>query len=89
MATLLFREKKPPSATRKCPWIPRVGLYIDFGNFVFGFRQISLLEAMLNLPERGITMAQLLKVLKEQAQDIQFPSLKKREILDTSFKTID
>ena len=46
MATLLFLEKKPPSATRKCPWIRRVGFfYIDFDNFDFGFRQISLLEA--------------------------------------------
>jgi hypothetical protein len=81
-------DKKKPSKTRKLPFLPRVGIYVDFGGREFVYKQTSLLETALNLQERGITMANWVKLMVEQFAEIEFPTKKKGKTITTSARTI-
>ena len=81
-------DKKKPSKTRKLPFLPRIGIYIDFGGREFVYKQTSLLETALNLQERGISMSNWMKLMVEQFSEIEFPAKKKNKTITTSATTI-
>jgi len=81
-------DKIKPTKTRRLPFLPRIGIYVDFGGREFSYKQTSILETAINLQERGLTMANLLKVTVEQFAEIQFPKKKKAKTINTSATTI-
>ena len=81
-------DKKKPSKTRKLPFLPRFGIYVDFAGREFIYKQTPLLETALNLQERGISVSNLLKLMVEQFSEIEFPAKKKAKTITTSARTI-
>ncbi len=88
MGILFESEKKKPSKTRKLPFLPRFGIYIDFAGRDFVYKQTSLLETALNLQERGLSLSNFTKLMVEQFAEIQFPIRKISKTINTSAKTI-
>ncbi len=81
-------EKAKNTKTRKFPYLPRFGVFLDVGGRTFVYKQTPVLETLANLIERGVNLANLLKINKEQFSEIQFPREKKPRIIKTSAKTI-
>lgn len=88
MGLCAFKKRKKPSPSRKINLLPRIGIYVDFAGYEFVFKHAPLLEAMICLPERGINLAQLLKISKEQLAEIKFPLQKEAKIVSTTARTI-
>ena len=84
-----YRErKKKESKTRRLPLLPRVGVYVDWAGYETIFKFAPLLEALVQLPERGMSVYQLVKLSKEQLEEIKFPARKKAKTIDTTARTV-
>lgn len=81
-------KKKKNSHIRKFPFLPRLGIYIDVAGYEFIFKQVSLLEAMANLPERGFLASQVKKIIKEQLEEVHFPKKEKSKVVNTTARSL-
>lgn len=88
MGISFTHDKSKNTKTRKFPFLPRFGVFLDLGGRTFVYKQTPVLETVANLIERGVNLANLLKINKEQFNEIQFPKEKKPRIIKTSAKTI-
>jgi hypothetical protein len=89
MIVNLFRvDRSEKSRSRKFPWLPRVGLVIDFAGRRFSLRHAPLIETIMNLLERGPTRSNLEKIVTEQLYEISLPSLIRKKTVDVKSRTI-
>lgn len=88
MGVLFSSQKKHASRLRKTPWLPRLGIYIDIAGYELTLKQVPLLETAINLVERGLNLAQLRKIRREQFSEIKFPNKPKKEVIQTTARTI-
>jgi hypothetical protein len=88
MMTLFRVERSPKTRSRKLPWLPRFGVVVDFGGRRFSYRQVPLLETVVNLLERGPTRFNVNQILMEQFYEICLPSFVRRNTVDVEAKTI-
>ena len=88
MGSLFYKSKKKNDKTRKIPWLPRIGLYVDIGGYELMFKKVPAMETLLNVLERGMTYAQLKRVEREQFSEISFPKVKKSKVYQTTARTI-
>ena len=85
----LFKvEKSKKSQTRKFKYLPRFGFVVDVGGKSISFRQVPLLETVINLVERGPSLTNLQNIVNEQLQEVTFPSRKKRKTVNVKAKTV-
>lgn len=83
MREMFDYRKLKNSKTRKTPLIPRFGIYFEVAGRQFSYKQVSLIEALMNVAERGLSIKNLVKIRDEQLAEIQFPDK------DSKKKTID
>jgi hypothetical protein len=76
---MLEMHKSKRTATRKLPFLPRVGLTVDFAGRHFAFRYAPMLETLMNVRERGFSVKNALSVLRAQLDEVGFPSLAPRK----------
>lgn len=88
MSILLRLQRRKPSTSRKLPILPRFGFYLDIAGYEMTYKQVPILESVINLIERGWPPSQLYKIYKEQLAEIQFPIFKKAKIINVSFRNI-
>ncbi len=89
MIVNLFRvDRSEKSRSRKFPWLPRVGVVVDFAGRRFSFRHAPLFETVMNLLERGLTRSNLEKIVTEQLYEISLPSLIRKRTVDVKARTI-
>jgi hypothetical protein len=81
-------ERKKASKTRKLPFLPRLGIYLDVGGREIIYKQAPVLETVMNLKERGMSIANLFKIAIEQMAEIEFPAAKKGKTINTSARTV-
>lgn len=91
-------EKKSPTSTRKIPFLPRIGVYVDFAGYELYFKQVPFLESMLNLWEEGheallrqgkpLSVSRLRSIVKQQFSEIKFPLIKFTKSIDTTFRSL-
>ena len=85
----LFRmDRSDKSRSRKLPFLPRIGIVIDFGGRQFSFRHAPLVETLWNLLERGPNRSNLEKIVTEQLYEISLPSLVRKKTVDVKARTI-
>ena len=76
-------QKRKPSPTRKLPYLPRIGLYVDFGARELTLKYVPLLESLLNVAEQPkVTVAAFSRVVKQQIGEVAFPKLKRQKTID-------
>lgn len=88
MITEFFIEKVKQSRLRKLPLLPRLGLTVDFAGRRFCYRQVSLLETVLNLLERGPSLGNLQKIVKEELAEVQMPQRSTKRTVEVEVRTI-
>jgi hypothetical protein len=85
----LFKvEKVTKSTTRKFPFLPRFGVVVDVAGKRISFRQVPILETMLNLLERGPSLSNLQNIVSEQIQEVKFPHKRQRKTVNVKAKTV-
>lgn len=71
MASEIQINKSKKSKTRKLPFLPRIGLYIDVAGYEVFIKNAPLGETLWNLYERGFSTTNLTKVAREQLKEIK------------------
>lgn len=90
MAIFFRSEKTKPSKTRKLPFLPRVGFFLEVGNRRITFKQAPILEAVAELVEsQKMDLLSFLKFSKQQLDEIQFTEEKPGTTIDTQAKDLD
>lgn len=79
---------KKQSKTRKLPYLPRLGLVIDFAGYELTLKFAPFLEAVLSLPERGFSSQNLTDITAEQFDEIAFHSKDSQAVINTSAKSV-
>jgi hypothetical protein len=70
MSNSLCVEKSKPSRVKRLPFLPRVGIFVDFGGREFSYRQAPLLETLYNLRGKRFNLKNLLGVAFQQLREI-------------------
>lgn len=71
MAISLCVKKSRESKIRRLSFLPRIGVSIDFAGKKYAYKQAPLLEAVVNLFDRGFSMKNLMEVAKDQLGEIE------------------
>ena len=74
---LICFEKSPRTRSRKAPFLPRFGFFVDVAGRRVTYRQIPMIETLLNLRERGFSAKNLRQIALEQFNEIVIPRNKK------------
>lgn len=80
----LKRSKVPP--TRKFPFLPRVGIYVDAFGYEFIFKHVPLLESAAMLIEKRWPLRRIDKASKDLMKEIRFPVKQESEVIDITGK---
>lgn len=88
MSVEFFNRKRKKTKSRQLPFLPRIGIYVDWAGYESVFKFAPPIEAAMLLPERGMSVYQLIKISKEQLSEIKFPKVTKEVTIDTTAKTI-
>ena len=88
MGLLFSSEKRQKSSTRKLPFLPRIGIYVDFCGYEFVLKHVPLLETLLNINPYHLTRAKLEQVIANQLDEVVFPPKKKEIIVSALARTI-
>lgn len=88
MSSEFFAEKIKQSPSRKLPFLPRVGVVVEFGKRRFTFRHVPLLETLAILLERGPTVLNFRRIIKEQMNEISLNDKPKKRTVDVEARTI-
>lgn len=73
MATMFSMHKSERTKLRRLPFLPRIGIVVDFAGQRLTLKHAPLLETALNLRDRGFNLKNLRKVLAEELNEIRFP----------------
>ena len=85
---LFHSQRKRSSTRRKLPYLPRVGLYVDFAGYEMMFKHAPLMEAVVELLDKGWPLSQLDNIRKKHLSEIQFPVIRKAKVIETSFRNV-
>jgi hypothetical protein len=79
-----YLEKKDSKLKpNRLKWLPRFGLYLDFGGYEVYLKYTPLFETIVEAFNSGkITKNQIQHILKKQLQEIHFPLTGKKIIVD-------
>lgn len=73
MATMFSMHKAERTKLRRLPFLPRIGIVVDFAGQRLTIKHAPLLETALNLKDRGFNLKNLRKVLTDELNEIRFP----------------
>ena len=68
-------QTKRPTKTRKLPFLPRFGFYLEIGGKALVYRQVPFLETLVYLAQVGPSIAAFVRVTKAQLAEVQFPGM--------------
>ena len=88
MINLFKVERLRPTKTRKIPFLPRLGFVVELGGRRFSYRQVPLIETILNLMERGPSFSNLQKIVLEQLYEVNLPSRSSKKTVNVRAKTV-
>lgn len=77
-----------PGPSRSVPFLPRIGIYVDFGNRLLAIRAVPVIETIVNCISRGIGPAKAGKVVEEQCEEINFPDFERQSVIDVIAKEV-
>lgn len=83
-----FTEKVKPTPTRKAPFLPRIGLTVDFAGRRFCYRYVPFFETLANLLETGPSFSALQRLLKEQFGEVRLSDKPGDKTVDVKARTI-
>lgn len=82
-------DQSEPTPSRKLPFLPRFGIVIDCFGHQISYRRAPFLETIVNLIERGPTVANLQRIVMEQVSEINFPLRHRRRLtVNTTARTL-
>jgi hypothetical protein len=84
MANSLCVEKANESRLQRLPFLPRIGVVVDFGGRQFVYRHAPILEALVNMRKTGFSLRNLLDISFEQLKEIKLPDLPSKLIKNPS-----
>jgi hypothetical protein len=78
MAWEVFGQKKKPSYLRKAPFLPRIGLYVDWMGYEVILKRVPMVETLLNALQTAVQTRQFTnstteRIVREQLAEIKFP----------------
>ncbi len=76
MATSLIFQKLEKSKFRRVPFIPRVGVTVDWLGYQAAFRHSPILETLINLADKEFSVDNLKSVWRSELDDIRFPLMR-------------
>jgi hypothetical protein len=79
MSNSISFQKSPKSNTRKLPFFPRFGLFIDVGGRQLSYRQVPLLEVLANVIQNKSGMKGFLESTREMLQEVRLFGFEKME----------
>lgn len=88
IALEFFIQKKANDAGRSLPYLPRVGVYIDFAGLELVFKKTSFLEAIIEVAENNLHPSNLYRISRKHLAQIRFPQLRRTEVIDTSYRNV-
>lgn len=88
MGLLFSSDKRQKSSTRKLPFLPRIGIYVDFAGYEFVMKHVPLLETLFNINPYHLTRAKLEQVISAQLDEVIFPPKKKEVVVSALARTI-
>ena len=88
MATEFLARRKKLSKTRKLPFLPRVGVYIDVAGYEVVYKIVPFFETLANLVSEHLSPASLRRVRNQQLAEVQFPTPGVQDVLDTTHRTV-
>lgn len=83
-----FSEKVKPTPTRKTPFLPRIGLTVDFAGRRFCYRYVPLFETLANLLETRPSLSALQRLLREQFGEVRLSDKPSDQTVDVKARTI-
>ena len=78
MSNMICVEKSKPSAVKRLKFLPRFGFVVDVAGREITYRQAPVLETLLNLSKKGLSMKNFMEVAFQQLSEINLkrqPSL--------------
>lgn len=89
MPIRLEYQKSKPSKTRKLPYLPRIGVVVDFAHWTVTYKQTPILETAANLVNEHVNIPKILQVVEKQFSEIKFPKgLKKSQVINTTARVL-
>jgi hypothetical protein len=70
MSNVISVEKSKPSKVKRLKLLPRIGLVIDFAGKELTYRQVPLLETLLNLRDKKLSVKNFMQVAYQQLNEI-------------------
>lgn len=83
-----FSEKVKPTPTRKAPFLPRIGLTVDFAGRRFCYRYVPFFETLANLLATGPSLSAFQRLLKEQFGEVRLSEKPRDKTLDVKARTV-
>lgn len=83
-----FSEKVKPTPTRKVPFLPRIGVTVDFAGRRFCYRYVPFFETLANLLDATPSLSRLQSLLKEQFGEVQLSAKPQDKTVDVKARTI-
>ncbi|MEI8025598.1 MAG: hypothetical protein WCI18_04535 [Pseudomonadota bacterium] len=88
MANMFQAEKMPKQLKDRWPLLPRIGLVVDFAGTKYSYKYVSVVETMATMLSEGpITLSRFKKLISTQFKEIEFPSMKASQVVDTTAKS--
>ncbi|MDD9950975.1 MAG: hypothetical protein OXT67_05355 [Zetaproteobacteria bacterium] len=88
MGLFFSTEKRKKTGTRKLPFLPRVGIYIDFAGYEVVLKHVPIMETLVNINPYHLTRAKLQQVMAMQMDEVNFPTKPKEVIITAIARTI-
>ena len=73
MAYTFYVQKSERTKLRRLPFLPRFGITVETFGRQLTFKQVPLLETLLNLRDRGLSLSNFRRLAKEEWDEIRFP----------------
>lgn len=83
-----FFEKVKPTRTRKAPFLPRIGLTVDFAGRRFCYRYVPFFETLANLLQAGPSLSAFQRLLREQFGEVRLSQKPDAKTVDVKARTI-
>lgn len=87
MGLFFKKEEIKASKIKRIPFLPRVGIVVEFGNKRFAYKYVPVMETILNLIDGPITLSRFKTVMRNQFGELQFPTFKEKTVYDTTAKS--
>lgn len=88
MAFIFKAEKMPSPQKNRLPFLPRIGVVVDFGGTKYSYKYVSVLETMASIVTDGpITLSKFKKIITMQFKEIEFPDASTPQVVETTAKS--